>query len=104
MRKIINLNRKWAFSKEATTVPTEISNRWNFVNLPPCYNAIDDRTAMPTISAAPPSMPRTSTGPIYPPLTVTFWRSTVPTPLPGSTGMVLYWLSITVAIPHGVWM
>ena len=41
MRKIINLNRKWAFSKEATAVPSEISNRWNFVNLPHSWNAID---------------------------------------------------------------
>ena len=41
MRIIYNLNRKWAFSKEATAVPAEISNRWNFVNLPHCYNAID---------------------------------------------------------------
>ena len=41
MRQIINLNRKWAFSKEATCVPSEISNKWNFVNLPHCFNAID---------------------------------------------------------------
>ena len=41
MRKIFNLNAKWAFSKEATAVPGEVSSRWNFVNLPHCYNAID---------------------------------------------------------------
>ena len=41
MRQIVNLNRKWAFSKEAAAVPTEVSSRWNFVNLPHCYNAID---------------------------------------------------------------
>ena len=41
MRQIVNLNRKWAFSKEAACVPTEISSKWNFVNLPHCYNAID---------------------------------------------------------------
>ena len=41
MRQIINLNRKWAFSKEASAVPTEISSRWNFVNLPHSWNAID---------------------------------------------------------------
>jgi len=41
MRQIINLNRKWAFSKEASCVPTEVSSKWNFVNLPHCYNAID---------------------------------------------------------------
>ena len=41
MRKIMNLNRKWAFSKEATSVPAEISTRWNFVKLPHSWNAID---------------------------------------------------------------
>ena len=41
MRQVINLNRKWAFSKEATAVPTEVSSRWNFVNLPHSWNAID---------------------------------------------------------------
>ena len=41
MRQIISLNRKWAFSKEATAVPAEISDRWNFVNLPHTWNAID---------------------------------------------------------------
>ena len=41
MRQTVNLNRKWAFSKEAACIPTEISSKWNFVNLPHCYNAID---------------------------------------------------------------
>ena len=41
MRKIININRKWAFSKEATAVPTELNKAWNFVNLPHSWNAID---------------------------------------------------------------
>ena len=41
MRQIINLNTKWAFSKEATAVPTEVSKKWNFVNLPHSWNAID---------------------------------------------------------------
>lgn len=41
MRQIISLNRKWAFSKEATSVPGEVSDRWNFVNLPHTWNAID---------------------------------------------------------------
>ena len=41
MRTVINLNRKWAFSKEATAVPAAIDNRWNFVNVPHCWNAID---------------------------------------------------------------
>ncbi len=41
MREIINLNDKWVFSKEASEVPTEISSKWNFVNLPHSWNAID---------------------------------------------------------------
>ena len=41
MREIINLNAKWAFSKEATAIPTEIDKKWNFVNLPHTWNAID---------------------------------------------------------------
>ena len=41
MRQIYSINPKWAFSKEATAVPTEVSSRWNFVNLPHSWNAID---------------------------------------------------------------
>ena len=41
MRQVYNLNRKWAFSKEAAAVPAEVSSKWNFVNIPHCYNAID---------------------------------------------------------------
>ncbi len=41
MRKILNFNAKWAFSKQATEIPTEISSKWCFVNLPHSWNAID---------------------------------------------------------------
>ncbi|MBE6729234.1 MAG: glycoside hydrolase family 2 protein [Ruminococcaceae bacterium] len=41
MRKIVNINSKWAFSKMATEVPQDIDNRWDFVNLPHSFNAID---------------------------------------------------------------
>ena len=41
MRKVININRKWAFSKQATTVPTELPMNWDWVNLPHSWNAID---------------------------------------------------------------
>ena len=41
MRTVYNFNAKWAFSKEATSVPTEVSSKWNFVNLPHSWNAID---------------------------------------------------------------
>ncbi len=40
MRKIININRKWAFAKEAE-IPSAIPEKWNFVNLPHTWNAID---------------------------------------------------------------
>jgi len=41
MRKVINFNAKWAFTKGATEIPTEISKLWDFVNLPHSWNAID---------------------------------------------------------------
>ena len=41
MRKILNFNSKWAFTKMTDDMPTEISSRWNFVNLPHSWNAID---------------------------------------------------------------
>ncbi len=41
MRTIVNINRKWAFSKEAAGVPTELPMNWNWVNLPHSWNAID---------------------------------------------------------------
>ena len=41
MREIICLNRKWAFTKEADSIPAQLPTRWNWVNLPHCWNAID---------------------------------------------------------------
>lgn len=41
MREIINLNTKWAFSKEATTVPETMPENWYWVTLPHTWNAID---------------------------------------------------------------
>ena len=41
MRTVYSFNAKWAFSKEASSLPTEIFSRWNFVNLPHSWNAID---------------------------------------------------------------
>ena len=41
MREIINLNRKWAFTKRFDAIPTAIDNKWDFVNLPHSWNAID---------------------------------------------------------------
>ena len=41
MRTVIDFGRKWAFSKMADGVPAQISNKWDFVNIPHCWNAID---------------------------------------------------------------
>jgi len=41
LRTVVNFNAKWAFSKEATALPTAIDPKWNFVNLPHSWNAID---------------------------------------------------------------
>lgn len=41
MREVLNLNTKWAFSKEADQVPEVMPQRWYWVNLPHCWNAID---------------------------------------------------------------
>ncbi len=41
MRVIINLNRKWAFSKQADAIPATVDSKWDFVNLPHSWNAID---------------------------------------------------------------
>ncbi len=41
MRKIINFNAKWAFTKQANEIPTAIDSKWDFVNLPHSWNAID---------------------------------------------------------------
>ena len=41
MRQIMNLNTKWAFSKEAAAVPAQMPEKWYWVNLPHTWNAID---------------------------------------------------------------
>ena len=41
MRNIYNLNHKWAFTKMATELPTAIDSKWDFVNLPHSWNAIE---------------------------------------------------------------
>lgn len=41
MRHVINFNKKWAFTKNADAVPKEMPTRWDFVNLPHSWNAID---------------------------------------------------------------
>ena len=41
MRKIIDFNRKWAFTKMADAVPKTMPTKWDIVNLPHSWNAID---------------------------------------------------------------
>lgn len=41
MRQVYDLNFKWAFSKEAESVPETMPEKWNWVNLPHTWNAID---------------------------------------------------------------
>ena len=41
MRTIVNINRKWAFTKQSTEIPSEINKQWDFVNLPHTWNGID---------------------------------------------------------------
>ena len=41
MREILNLNKTWAFTKEATAVPTAVDGSWEQVNLPHSWNAVD---------------------------------------------------------------
>ena len=41
MRNIVNINWKWAFTKEATEVPASLPMTWNWVNLPHSWNALD---------------------------------------------------------------
>ena len=41
MRKVINLNRRWAFAKHEDAVPQSMPDRWTFVNIPYSWNNID---------------------------------------------------------------
>ncbi len=41
MRNIINFNHKWAFTKMAEEIPTQMPTRWDIVNLPHSWNGID---------------------------------------------------------------
>lgn len=41
MREIFDFNTKWAFTKDAETVPVTMPDKWYWVNLPHTWNAID---------------------------------------------------------------
>ena len=41
MRNIINFNKKWSFTKMADAVPETMPTKWDIVNIPHSWNAID---------------------------------------------------------------
>ena len=41
MRSVYNFNTKWAFTKQATEIPSAMPANWNWVNIPHSWNAID---------------------------------------------------------------
>lgn len=41
MRTICNLNSKWAFTKMAESIPDTMPEKWDWVNLPHTWNALD---------------------------------------------------------------
>ena len=41
MRQRININEKWAFTKDTDEIPKEMPKRWCWVNLPHTWNNID---------------------------------------------------------------
>ena len=41
MRNIMNFNKSWLFSKTAEEVPAKLPKKWEKVNVPHCWNAVD---------------------------------------------------------------
>lgn len=41
MRQVININEKWAFTKDTDEIPKEMPKRWCWVHLPHTWNNID---------------------------------------------------------------
>lgn len=41
MRKIIPLNKGWAFTRQADVPPTQMPQTWPLVDLPHTWNALD---------------------------------------------------------------
>ena len=41
MRKVLNINQNWFFSKEKVNIPTTLPVDWENVNVPHCWNNID---------------------------------------------------------------
>ena len=41
MRKVVNINSNWLFTKEQVNIPTSMPTEWENVNLPHCWNSVD---------------------------------------------------------------
>lgn len=39
MRQVVNINRKWAFTKRFDAIPSDVPCDWDFVSLPHSWNA-----------------------------------------------------------------
>ena len=58
MRKVISLNRKWAFTKMADAIPQAMPTNWDYVNVPHSWNAIDGQDGDNDITVASAITPR----------------------------------------------
>ncbi len=41
MRNVMNFNNGWVFSKTATEIPAQMPKKWEKINIPHCWNAVD---------------------------------------------------------------
>jgi len=41
VRQIVNINNNWFFAKQTNVIPTQIDEKWEHVNLPHSWNAVD---------------------------------------------------------------
>ncbi len=41
MRTVTNINHKWSFTKQTVDIPSAIDPKWDYVNLPHSWNALD---------------------------------------------------------------
>jgi len=104
MRTVLSLNAKWAFTKQADSIPSAIDNKWNFVNLPHSWNAIDGQDGDNDYFRGTGYYAKTITKTELPPQTVTIWRSAAQTPLPMSTSTARSLPITTAATPLGEWI
>ena len=41
MRKVLNINQNWLFTKEQVNIPQSMPTEWEIVNVPHCWNNVD---------------------------------------------------------------